>query len=249
VLLLDHREFARAGLRTVLENQPDISVVGETGDRRTALRLWRELAPDVVVAGDRTAERELATALAQDEAARPGRLPRLITLVDSEADIPAAATVAWTAGFLPQSASSGELTSAVRMVSAGYRLIAPGQALAAQPRPRASGRPGERGEEPPATVPPPRRAPAAPDPALPVPVTAAPPPSGNLSGNLSGLTPRERDVLELLTLGMSNAEISAKLMIGQSTVKSHVRSMLAKLGLRNRAEAIIYSYENARPTP
>jgi DNA-binding NarL/FixJ family response regulator len=38
-------------------------------------------------------------------------------------------------------------------------------------------------------------------------------------------------------------------MIGQSTVKSHVRSMLAKLGLRNRAEAIIYSYENARPTP
>jgi DNA-binding NarL/FixJ family response regulator len=234
VLLLDHREFARAGLRTVLEDQPDISVVGETGDRRTALRLWRELAPDVVVAGDRTAERELATALAQDAAARPGRPPRLITLVDCAADIPAAATVAWTASFLPQHASSGELTSAVRMVSAGYRLIAPGQALAAHSRPRAADRPPAA---PPATVPRPREAPA--------PAGAAPPP-GNLSGNLSGLTPRERDVLELLTLGMSNAEISAKLMIGQSTVKSHVRSMLAKLGLRNRAEAIIYSYENAR---
>jgi DNA-binding NarL/FixJ family response regulator len=234
VLLLDHREFARAGLRTVLEDQPDISVVGETGDRRTALRLWRELAPDVVVAGDRTAERELATALAQDAAARP---PRLITLVDCAADIPAAATAAWTASFLPQHASSGELTSAVRMVSAGYRLIAPGQALAAHSRPRAAEHPPTAR---PATVPPPREAPA--------PAGTAPPP-GNLSGNLSSLTPRERDVLELLTLGMSNAEISAKLMIGQSTVKSHVRSMLAKLGLRNRAEAIIYSYENARPTP
>ncbi|MFF9478350.1 LuxR C-terminal-related transcriptional regulator [Streptomyces sp. NPDC014733] len=219
VLLLDHREFARAGFRAILRNRPEITVVGEAGDSETALRLWRALSPDVVVAGARTAEQELGSVLARDAEAHPERMLRLITLVDRPEEVPLGALGAGRAGCLLQRASSDELVSGIRMVSAGYRLIAPGQTLGdldTGRRERIGGdsrRWAERTEK-------------------------------------AGLTRRELDVMRLLALGMNNAEISDRLTIGESTVKSHVRSMLGKLGLRNRVEAIIYSYENGyRPAP
>lgn len=214
VLVADDQAVIRTGLRVMLDAQPDVEVVGEAPNGREALRLARDLRPDVCLFDIRMPDLDGLEATRQ--LAGPGVPDPLAVVVITTFDLDEyvyGALRAGARGFLLKDAGPDLLVQAVRSAAAGDALIAPSvtvrllQTFAEVP----TGRP------------------------------AAQP--------ISPITAREDEVLLAVARGLTNTEIADTLYISLSTVKTHLASLMAKLGARNRVEIAMWAYETRRIIP
>ncbi len=213
VLIADDQALVRAGFRKLLEQAPDIEVVGEAADGRDALDQARRLGPTVVLMDIRMPLLDGIEATRRLMAEGSGTRVLILTTFGLD-DYVYDALRAGASGFMLKDAPPEELLAAIEVVARGDALIAPAVTRAVI-------------EE---FV---RRSPA----------DTPPPPA------VDALTEREREVLELLARGLSNAEIAERLVVSGGTVKTHVAHVLAKLGLRDRVQAVILAYESGVITP
>lgn len=225
VIVVDDQPVVRAGFSAILAAQEGIEVVGDAGDGAAAVEAAARLAPDVVLMdvrmpvldGIEATRRITGAGPAAEGAAGP---PRVLVLTTFDLDDYVFAGLrAGASGFLLKDCTPAALVEAVRVVAAGEALLAPSvtrrlvAAFAALPD---------------------RDVPAA---------GPAAPGAGPADAVLDPLTPREREVLALVAEGLSNAEIAGRLVVGEETVKTHVGRVLAKLGLRDRVQAVVLAYE------
>lgn len=216
VLLLDDCTITRIGMRAIMNDYADIDIIADASDCEVAVQQINEIAPDVVVVN--TLASSLDAKLVMDRLAVecPHWPGRILAIVGGDSGVNASTG---TVGTLMRRATAKELVLALRMVATGYSLFPSSNYSSSNYSPNKSPRPS-------------------------VELVDAALSTGPLStGPLELLTQREYDVLRLLAQGCTNAEISARLVLSESTVKSHVQHLLTKLGMRNRVRAAIYAYE------
>ena len=213
VVLVDDQQMVRAGFRMVIDSQPDLTVVGEAGDGGSAVELLRRTPADVVLMDVRMPGTDGIEATRQVTALPDP--PRVVVLTTFDLDEYVVAAIgAGASGFLLKDAPPEEMLAAVRTVHAGDSVIA----ASSTRRLLQHVAPMLRGAAPSSTT-------------------------GADARALGDLTPREREVLELMAYGATNGEIAERFVVSEATVKTHVAHLLTKLSLRDRIQAVILAYE------
>jgi DNA-binding NarL/FixJ family response regulator len=221
IVVADDHQVVRTGFATLLDTQPDFEVVGTAVNGSEAVRICRELRPDVVLMDVRmpgTDGIEATRQLAEPGEPGKGCGPRILILTTFDLDdYVYDALCAGASGFLLKDVTAERLFEAVRVIAAGEALLAPAVTRRlisefSRIRPR-----------------------------------QATPPTAMAA--LRELTPRETEVLRLIAEGLSNPEIAARLVVTEETVKTHVSRVLGKLGLRDRTQAVVTAYESGLVVP
>jgi two-component system, NarL family, response regulator DevR len=201
VLVVDDHELIRDGLRTLLNAEDDLRVVGEAKTANEALALTRQLEPDVIVLDVGLPDRPGVEICAEIRRLQPET--RILVFSGlSEGSALADAAKAGADGFVSKGAPNDEIVDAVRRVAAGAAVVGADSAAAILQHARTS-------------------------------PTAGP--------SLEPLSKRERQVLGLLSLGLTNREIAGRLFISEKTIRNQVSQILHKLGLRHRTEAALFA--------
>ena len=218
VLLVDDQQLVRIGFRMILQDEPDIEVAGEATDGRQALEQAARLWPDVVVMDIRMPVMDGVEAT------------RRLVGRSGEGDAGAAPGHPPRVLILTTFDADEYVVEALRAGASGFllkdvppaefaqaiRVVAAGDALLA---PSVTRQLLDRFRD---------RLPA---------------PAGERHERLRELTERELEVLKLVARGLSNREIADRLVLAEPTVKTHVSHALLKLGLRDRAQAVVLAYE------
>ncbi len=197
ILIADDHAVVRQGLRMFLDLDPELEVVGEAADGAEAVRLARQIRPDVVLMDLLMPVMDGIAAIKVIRAELPDIEVLALTSV-LEDDKVVGAVRAGAIGYLLKDTQSAELIRAIKGAAAGQAQLSL-QAAARLMREV--------------------RAPDSPE----------------------ALTERETEVLRLLAQGQSNKEIARELRVNESTVKSHVSSILAKLGVQGRTQAALHA--------
>lgn len=210
VLLVDDQPLIRAAVSSIVEQEPDIRVVGEASDGRQAIDSVTQLRPDVVVMDVRMPGLdgiEATRILCESGVADHSRILVMTTFEDD--DTVARALRAGASGFIGKGVNPEDLVHAIRTIAQGQSLLSPA-ATASIIRD----------------------------------FVRRQPPSNAPIAALDALTPREREIVELVGRGLSNDEIAATLYISAATAKTHVNRAMTKLGARDRAQVVIFAYES-----
>ncbi|MFI9328193.1 response regulator [Kitasatospora sp. NPDC052868] len=215
VMLVDDQELLRTGFRMILQSQGDIEIAAEAGDGAQALERLRHTSVDVILMDVRMPRLDGVQTTRRICLAEDGSpLPDAPhVLILTTFDLDEYAFAALKAG------ASGFLLKDVPPTElvAAIHAVHGGDAVVA---PTTTRRMIDRFAE-----------------VLPTPASAAGP------DTLAPLTEREREVFLLVAQGLSNGEIAARLVLSEATVKTHVGRILAKLGLRDRVQAVVLAYE------
>jgi DNA-binding NarL/FixJ family response regulator len=218
VLIADDQRVVRDGLVLLIGLLDGIEVVGAARDGAEAVSMAEQLRPDVVLMDLNmpVLDGTSATAALRERVPESSVLV-LTTYADDDAVFPALR--AGARGYLTKDADSDQVETAIRNIHAGRTWLDPivQERLVAA---ALAGQPGKADED-----------------------TA----ELNAAGGRvlpDGLTPREAEVLVLIADGLSNAQICARLVVSQATVKTHINRIFAKIGAHDRAQAVRYAYRN-----